>query len=203
MPNEVVAAFISVYAARPIRRQQEMNIGPPLGLGLGVGLHQRRRLLDNGVVELIDGVTLVQHVARKNPPDRGGDDGTVGGDEPGDGADAHPGAHFQQECGSSLLVYGNSQHRSPHHPQTTSPGQHGNRAQKTSRHGDKKRGQDGVPPGNSMSPSQRHGRPAAGISTLRLFLLGKLQLGGTAVRAEQFGCAERRATSMAEQVHPF
>ena len=99
------------------------------------------------------------------------------------------------------MVYSNGQHRPTNHPQTASPGQHGNRTQQAGWHGNEKRGQNSVFPGNSLGSGRSSGGPDAGISGFAFFLLGKFELWGAAVGAEQFGCAQRRATSMAEQIH--
>ena len=98
-----------------------MNILVPLGLGLGIRLDDRRRLLDDHVIKMIDGGSLMQNEALKDSPDRGCRDRRVGGDEAGEGADAQPGARIQAKVGSPLVIQADREHRSPathrQHPQ--------------------------------------------------------------------------------------
>jgi hypothetical protein len=100
------------------------------------------------------------------------------------------------------MIQDDRQHRAADHPQTASPRQHGNGAQQAGRDSNGQRGQDGVFPGDSLGPERRPGRADAARRGLTLFLLGKLELRRTAVGAEHVRCAEVRATSMAEQIHP-
>ncbi len=100
------------------------------------------------------------------------------------------------------MIQDDRQHRAADHPKAAAPRQHGNGAQQTGRDSNEQRCQDGVFPGDSLGPGRRPGRPEAPMAGLALFLLGKLELRRTAVGAEQFRCAEIRATPMAEQIHP-
>ena len=82
--------------------------------------------MNYGVVELVDGITLVEDEARKNTPDGGGDDRTISGDKAGDEADANAGTRLQQKGRRPPVIDDDGQHGSPDYPQTASPGQHGN-----------------------------------------------------------------------------